>query len=84
MTDVWPGLTITALGWTTALVSGSFILMLKGDGSLFPCAVGPTSLASDLVEIPLMGVQVCSKQQTRSPIFFLKPSLSESPRLMEM
>ena len=45
----------------------SVLIGLKGDGSQFPCAEGQDSLTSDLVEIPLMSVQVCT-QQTQGPI----------------
>ena len=41
--------------------------VLKGVDRQFPCAEGHNSLTPDLVEIPLMGVQICT-QQTRSPV----------------
>ena len=41
--------------------------MLKGVDRQFPCAEGHNSLTPDLVEIPLMGVQICT-QQTHSPV----------------
>ena len=44
-----------------------YVRSLKGLDRQFPCAEGHNSLTPDLVEIPLMGVQICT-QQTHSPV----------------